>query len=98
MIRPNLRVKIDQKALREIRDTASEKSVSKVVDYAYDEARRLCPVDTGKLRESIDKRRMSIIAETDYALFVEIGTRFMAAQPFLRPAMIAAGERFTRNG
>lgn len=57
-------------------------------------AKRMCPVDTGRLRSSIaeelrtDGRDLSEIVGTDveYAPYVELGTRRMRAQPFLRPA------------
>lgn len=62
-------------------------------------AKRLCPVDTGHLRASInwrlarDARGLLAIVGTNvtYAPFVEFGTRFAHAQPFLRPALEAAG-------
>lgn len=58
-------------------------------------ARRLVPVDTGALKESIavelNRRTGSASvtvgnAQVDYAPFVEYGTRHTAAQPFLTPA------------
>lgn len=60
-------------------------------------AKRLCPVDTGRLRASIDwqlardhQGLLAIIGtNVTYAPFVEFGTRFAAAQPFLRPALAA---------
>lgn len=54
-------------------------------------AQALCPVDTGALRDSITSQIegdvITISAGTDYALFVEMGTINMAAQPFLRPSI-----------
>ena len=54
----------------------------------------ICPVRTGFLRSSIYFKMLETLsyefgAEADYALFVEMGTRFMAAQPFIRPAVEA---------
>jgi HK97 gp10 family phage protein len=62
------------------------------------EAKHLCPVDTGRLRSSImnqlatDERGLLALIGTnvDYAIYQELGTRFMPAQPFLRPALRAA--------
>lgn len=74
------------------------------------EARRLAPVDTGALRDSIkvaDERDARIYGKVNgadvsvfigpvgsteegdvfYARFVEFGTRYMKAQPFMRPAI-----------
>jgi HK97 gp10 family phage protein len=57
-------------------------------------AKALVPVQTGRLRDSITSEvegdTAIVSANTEYALFVELGTRNMAAQPFLRPAMLAA--------
>ncbi len=59
---------------------------------------RLCPVDTGRLRSSIthelavDDRGLlaRVGTNVEYAIFVEFGTRFAPAQPYLRPALRAA--------
>jgi HK97 gp10 family phage protein len=61
-------------------------------------ASRLCPVDTGRLRASISydvgKDREGIVgivgSNVPYSIYVELGTRRAAAQPFLRPALAAA--------
>ena len=53
-------------------------------------AKRLCPVDTGNLRNSIthtrDKSAAYIGTNVEYAPYVEMGTSRTRAQPFLRPA------------
>ena len=54
-------------------------------------AKELCPVDTGRLRNSISHAQMDektevIGSNVEYAPFVELGTRKMAAKPYLRPA------------
>ena len=61
-------------------------------------AKRLCAVDTGRLRSSIthdlgvDGRGLYGMVGTnvEYAIFLEFGTRHMRARPFLRPALRAA--------
>jgi HK97 gp10 family phage protein len=61
-------------------------------------AKRLCPVDTGRLRSSIthelgvDSRGLvgTVGTNVTYAPYVEFGTSRMRAQPFLRPALDAA--------
>lgn len=54
-------------------------------------ARSLAPVDTGRLRSSIQASKgdgyVEIGTNVEYAVFVEFGTRFQPAQPFLRPAI-----------
>ena len=57
-----------------------------------DNARSVCPVDTGALRDSIavsqDGMNAQISANTDYAAYVEFGTSKMAAQPYLVPSLL----------
>ena len=54
-------------------------------------AKRLCPVDTGNLRNSITHQQMDentevIGTNVEYAPYVELGTIHMGARPYLRPA------------
>ena len=53
-------------------------------------AKELCPVDTGRLRNSISHARDDISAyigtNVEYAPYVELGTSRQKAQPYLRPA------------
>lgn len=63
-----------------------------VAQFVAKRARDLAPVDTGFLRDHIHARKHSqleavVAAEADYSGFVEYGTRYMAAQPFMRPAV-----------
>ncbi len=61
-----------------------------------DEAKNMCPVDTGMLRDSIEVSsegmNASINAGADYAAFVEFGTCKAAAQPFLVPALLNSAD------
>jgi HK97 gp10 family phage protein len=54
-------------------------------------AKQLVPVRTGHLRSSIYAKIQEWVAEigaeATYALFVELGTRHMQAQPYLYPAI-----------
>jgi HK97 gp10 family phage protein len=54
-------------------------------------AKQLAPVRTGRLQSSIYARIhewvAEIGAEASYALFVEFGTRYMQAHPYLFPAI-----------
>jgi HK97 gp10 family phage protein len=53
-------------------------------------ARQIVPVDTGYLQSTIyhkaDPSGLELGATADYAAYVELGARSMAAQPFIRPA------------
>lgn len=54
-------------------------------------AKAACPVDTGRLRNSITHQQESenvevIGTNVEYAAYVELGTVKMAARPYLRPA------------
>lgn len=61
-------------------------------------AKQLAPVDTGRLRSSItwklghDARGLyaEIGSNVEYAIFQELGTRFVPPHPYLRPALAAA--------
>lgn len=58
---------------------------------------------TGTLRRSIrldieDQGMTAVVsANTEYAAYVEYGTRFMAAQPYLRPALQEQAETFKND-
>jgi len=60
-------------------------------EYVKDSARQLVPVRTGHLRSSIYAKIQEWVAEVGaeagYALFVEFGTRYMRARPYLFPAI-----------
>lgn len=55
------------------------------------DARIACPVDTGRLRDSIEHEvqgdAVRVGTNVEYAVYVEEGTRYMNAEPFLRPAL-----------
>ena len=58
-------------------------------------AKQACPVDTGRLRNSIlyhkiGKNICTVDTNVVYAVFVEMGTRHMSSRPFLYPAYIKA--------
>ena len=56
-------------------------------------AKKLCPVDTGNLRNSIthtvdeEEPAAYIGTNVEYAPYQELGTIHMKAQPFLKPAV-----------
>lgn len=66
-------------------------------------AMRKAPVDTGQLKRSImldisGKGLVATVApHTDYAAYVEYGTRYMNAQPYIRPAFNEQVVKFKRD-
>ena len=71
---------------------AARKAVHLTALMVESDAKRFCPVDTGRLRSSIltDMWRTVAVAEVGtnvhYGPYVEFGTSRMHAQPFLTPA------------
>jgi HK97 gp10 family phage protein len=63
-------------------------------------AKLLCPVDTGRLRNSIshavdeDEKAVYIGTNVEYAPYVEMGTSKTKAQPFLKPAATNHAEEY----
>lgn len=68
-----------------------DRLLDRIGDAIEADAKRHCPVDTGDLRDSIRVVKtddgIAVGSDLDYADDVERGTRKMAAQPFLRPAL-----------
>lgn len=70
---------------------ARNKALEIIGGKAESYAKKLCPVDTGRLRNSIthqqyDDNTEVIGTNVEYAPFVELGTHKQKAQPYLRPA------------
>lgn len=97
-------VHFDEGALRVLftsPDGAIAMSLARAAAQVERVAKHLCPVDTGRLRSSItrtvgaDSRGLyaAVGTSVEYAPFVELGTRFMRARPFLRPALASVTGR-----
>lgn len=73
-------------------DQALAKALEEVGLVAEGYAKNACPVDTGRLRNSIthqvrpSEKSVYIGTNVEYAPYVELGTSRMKPQPFLRPA------------
>ena len=73
-----------------------EQNTAELQKRAQDNA----PVDTGHLKDSIglelEDGGMTCVVEptAEYAAYVELGTRFMGAQPYLKPAWEEQKEQF----
>lgn len=71
---------------------ATAKALEEIGLAAEGYAKRLCPVDTGRLRNSITHvtsygaKAVYIGTNVEYAAYVELGTRMQKPQPYLRPA------------
>ncbi|MGM8139850.1 HK97-gp10 family putative phage morphogenesis protein [Enterococcus italicus] len=81
---------------KKLRDNATLDDVKHVVKsngtQLNQKAKRLAPVDTGYLKGSITTSvelgglQSTTTPTASYSIYVEYGTRFMAKQPFLKPA------------
>lgn len=76
------------------------RGLEKVGLVAEGYAKRLCPVDTGRLRNSIthaidgDEMAAYIGTNVEYGPHVELGTSKQKAQPFLTPAASDHGDEY----
>lgn len=78
--------------------------IRKAVSYHTAEmqltAQMVVPVDTGTLKRSIKSQLIDggmtgeVEPHTDYAAYVEYGTRFQEAQPYMQPAFMQQSARF----
>ncbi len=68
-----------------------EQALTAIGMTAETHAKELCPVDTGRLRNSIthevDDHAAIIGTNVEYAAYVELGTSRMSARPYLRTAV-----------
>lgn len=97
----NVTIRFDADGLRELLESEHgpvAKDLARRANKVSNQAKRLCPVDTGRLRSSItmdlgqdgDGLFAMVGTNVNYAEFVEFGTRYTRPQPFLRPALKAA--------
>lgn len=75
-----------------------ERAMEAVGLQAERHAKEECPVDTGRLRNSISHATQGnsayIGTNVEYAPYVEMGTSRMGAQPYLKPAATEHGEEY----
>lgn len=106
----SVKVKFDTRdlvaGLGKLSMTAEPKIIKAVKTNASELQRkemRDVPVDTGFLKRSItltteDKGLTAIVEPTaDYASWVEYGTRFMSAQPYVRPNYYEQVKQFVKD-
>lgn len=72
-----------------------EAAMKELGESVAERAKEYCPVDTGRLQESItataDGTTVTVGSDVEYAAYVELGTYKMSAQPYLRPALEECG-------
>ena len=77
---------------------ALERGLEAIGLTAESHAKELCPVDTGRLRNSIthvvQDEEVYIGTNVEYAPYVELGTSRMKARPFLKPAAENYGSEY----
>lgn len=89
-------------ALPAMSDQLRERASAVVREAAFAveaRAKTIVPVDTGTLKNSIqaemlDDLSAQVAPHTDYAIYVEFGTRRMAARPYMAPAAEAVRPAF----
>lgn len=96
-----------EKLQKKLKDNVRMEDVKRVVRHNGAEmqtkAMQNAPVDTGTLKRSIGLEitdgGMSAEVEptAEYAPYVELGTRFMEAQPYLKPAFDEQKEKFKKD-
>lgn len=92
----NVSVNVESHVEEALEELASKKLVAleEIGLVAEGYAKQYCPVDTGRLRNSIshavdEGEDMAIIGtNVEYAAYVELGTSRMTAQPYLEPAAV----------
>lgn len=83
-------------------NAAINQAVQETEEATVAYAKRVAPVDTGfhqqhigaEVEESPGQTVLMLFADAPYAIFLELGTSKMAAQPSIRPAADAVFPRF----
>ena len=104
---PKVKIVGIEKLQKKLKDNVDLSAVRTVVQKngadMQEKAQRNAPVDTGALKRSIalNMRDIGMTAEVEptaeYAPYVEFGTRFMNAQPYLKPAFEEQKEQFKKD-
>ncbi|WP_294731082.1 HK97-gp10 family putative phage morphogenesis protein [uncultured Faecalibaculum sp.] len=106
-----MRLKCDVKGLNKLQKKllkAADKSkirdtVERNTTELQEKAMRKVPVDTGHLQGSIgfttskDGMTGTVRAQADYSQYVELGTRYMQAQPYMKPAFDSQKDIFIKD-
>lgn len=82
----------NEKKIKQKLELHIERALTRIGMLVQGEAQRVCPVDTGNLKLSIDydvkakDKEVIIGTNVEYALAVEKGTSRQRSQPYLTPA------------
>lgn len=103
----NIKIVGMEKLQKKLKKNVQMDDVKRVVRHNGAEmqtkAQQNAPVDTGTLKRSIgleiiDSGMSAEVEPTaEYAPYVELGTRFMEAQPYLKPAFDEQKEKFKKD-
>lgn len=91
-----MRIELDDGQLEALRTSPEvEQGLKRVLQSALVHAHHRVPKDTGDLDRSLgidaEPGRGVLYAGTDHSVYVETGTRYMEAQPYLWPSLVEAG-------
>lgn len=99
-----LKIKVDRGLAKALKKAGLEAKVKQTVvrnaSKMQEKAMGLTPVDTGYLERSIGLTEwpsgfgISVEPTAEYASYVEYGTRYQTAQPFMRPAFQQQQKKF----
>lgn len=89
-----LQIKVDRGLLKKLDKAGDIAKIQRIITRNGSEMKRSAmssaPVDTGHLKRSINMNMgdysVTVKASAEYASYVEYGTRYMSAQPFIRPS------------
>lgn len=90
-----IEIKMDKlRQVKELSDEAVARALEQCGALWESYAKKMAPVDTGRLRNSIEHHpegNDTMVVETDveYAIYQEVGTRYQSGTPFMKPS----GER-----
>lgn len=85
------RVRIDLAGFARL-EAATQELVTRLTEDVEDDASRFVPIDTGELHQSLHTEFPrplvgQVWVGTDHWIYVEYGTRYMKAEPYMRPAL-----------
>jgi len=74
----------------------------RIGEVHVEESEKVVPVDTGRLKRSLKwelltDSEVEVSANTFYAIYQELGTRLMAAQPYLLPVLVQSTRKALRD-